>query len=278
MAGAIHLAVARRGWRTRPVRSESFGMLRLMRPLYLDDSGQATYLIVNSGGAYFGERYRMTVEVEPGASLLLSSQSATRIHRTPCEPAVQEATFTVGAGSRLEYVPDQVIAYRDARYQQDTTIVADAAAQAFVAEILTPGWDPAGTPFTYGQLQLRTTVREPSSGRLVYRDNVRLEPAALGDAISGIGHLEGATHLASVLVLGSHTAGDHADAVRRVAEEQGRGSVEVGVTTGSRHGVSWLVVRALGHSTDALRAVVLAINEHDRGLTQGQSRLDLRRY
>ena len=86
-AGTMNLSVGRSGDRSRPVRTESAGVLRLMKPLHLDDSGQVAYFVVNPGGAYFSEACRMDVEVLPGASLLLSSQGATRIYRTPRGPA-----------------------------------------------------------------------------------------------------------------------------------------------------------------------------------------------
>lgn len=275
IAGSLSLSVARRGERTRPVRTDSVGILRLMQPLYLDNSGQVTYFVINPGGAYFGETCRFEVDVQPGASLLFSSQGATRIYRTPGDPAVQQAAFRLGAGSRMEYVPDQTIAYRDADYRQATTITVAPDAQAFIGEIITPGWDPDGAPFTYASMRLRLDVLSDEGG-LVCTDNVRLTPAAIGPAIDGIGYLEGASHMGSVLVLGAHTQGSYVDAVRALAEESAL--PKVGVTTGTRHGISWLMVRALAPSTDALNAMILAINELDRSITTGQGRLNLRRY
>lgn len=274
-AGSLRLSVARRGDRTRPVRTDSAGVLRLMQPLYLDDSGQVTYIIVNPGGAYFGETYRIEVDVQPGANLLLSSQGATRIYRTPGDPAVQQAAFTLGADSRLEYVPDQTIAYRDADYRQSTTLTVAPGAQAFIGEIITPGWDPDGAQFTYAGMRLRLEVRSDGGG-LVCTDNVRLRPARIGPDINGIGYLEGASHMGSIMVLGDHTQGSYADTVREVATDSG--VPKVGVTTGSRHGVSWLTLRALAPSTDSLTALILAVNKLDRSLTTGQAQLDLRRY
>ncbi len=97
-AGSLRLVVARRGHRTRPTITESAGVLRLLQPLYLDESGQVTYIVVNPGGAYFGETYRLVVEAGPGAHLLLSSQGATRIYKTPVRPAVQEMTVSLAPG------------------------------------------------------------------------------------------------------------------------------------------------------------------------------------
>ena len=275
-AGEMFLSAGSAGGRTHPVRTESRGILRLMKPLYLDDSGQLTYIVVNPGGAYFGEACRMEVAVEPGASLLLASQGATRIYRTPNEPAVQEAVFTVGAGARLEYMPEQTIAYRDADYRQVTALVVAPDAQAFIGEIVTPGWDPDGLPFTYTAMRLRLDVRAVGGG-LVCSDNVRVVPGDLGEGIGGIGHMEGESHLGSVLVVGPHTASvEYVDAVRALVS--GSGLERAGVTTGARHGVSWLMVRALAGSTEALHDLVYAVNEFDRSVTTGQGRLHLRRY
>ncbi|WP_425310747.1 urease accessory protein UreD [Ammonicoccus fulvus] len=274
-AGTMNLSVGRAGGRSRPVRTESSGVLRLMKPLHLDDSGQVAYFVVNPGGAYFSEACRMDVEVLADANLLLSSQGATRIYRTPRGPAVQEAHFTVRSGGRLEYVPDQLIAYRDADYRQVTTITMAPDAQVFVEEIVTPGWDPDGTPFTYAGMLLRMEVHHVDGG-LVCADNVRIVPGDIGAAIDGIGYMEGASHMGNVLILGQHVGDAYVEAVREVVDTSGL--TTAGVTSGSRHGIPWVMVRALASSTDTLSAMVLAINEHDRAVTTGQGRLHLRRY
>ena len=275
-AGELTLVVGRHGYRTRPVTTDSRGVLQLKQPMYLDDTGQLTYLLMNPGGAYFGERYHYSVEVRPESSLLLSTQGATRIYRTPLEPAVQESSYTLSAGSRLEYVPDQTIAYRNATYRQWTQIVASPDAQGFFSDVVTPGWDPKGAKFTYSDLHLRLEVRSDSEPGTVCVDNVRIRPRSIGEAVHGVGYLEGHSHMGSVLVLGVHTRGDFRDGVQDVVD--GLHRTRAGITTGTRHGVSWLMIRALADSTDALNELVLATNEFDRSVTTGQSRLDLRRY
>lgn len=276
VAGDLELVVARTGRITSPVRTRHQGVLRLMRPLYLDDSGQLTYVIVNPGGAYFGERYRLTVDVGPSAHLLIASQGATRIHRTPQAPAQHSAAFILRSKCRLEYVPDQTIAYRNADYRQMTTVQAAPDAQGFFSEIVTPGWDPDGERFTYATMHLRVEVVTQSDGRPVCIDNMRLQPTEIGDAINGIGYLEGASHVGSVLLLGEHLTAAFVDCVQDTVDVLNL--AKVGVTAGTRHGVSWLLVRALADSTDQLRAMIASVNELDRSSTTGQGRLDLRRY
>lgn len=276
IAGHLKLTVARFGDVTRPVVTEHFGVMRLMQPLYLDDSGQLTYIIVNPGGAYFGEKYEHIVELAPHANLLLASQGATRIYKTPKHPAVQDLDFTVGEGARLEYVPDQTIAYRDADFRQYMKITASPESQVFVAEDVTPGWDPDDVQFTYAGMHLRIDVRSADDGGRVLTDNIRIQPGEIGSAINGIGYLEGESHMGSVLILGPHTIGDYADKVRDILDNAG--TKRAGVTSGSRHGVHWVMVRALAGSTDEVNKLILDVNEYDRSVTTGQKRLDLRRY
>lgn len=276
VAGSLSLGVARFGDVTRPVKTDSFGVMRLMQPLYLDDSGQVTYMIVNPGGAFFGETYRNEVDVAPGANLLLAAQGATRIYKTPKNPAIQGLEFTVGEGSRFEYIPEQTIAYRDADFRQYMKITATPSSQVFVAEDVTPGWDPDDVMFTYAGMHLRIDVRTADGDGRVCTDNIRIQPGQIGSAINGIGYLEGASHMGSILVLGEHATPDYVNHVREIfARDE---TLRAGVTRGERHGISWIMVRALAHSTDQLNKLILDVNEYDRSLTTGQKRLDLRRY
>lgn len=275
-AGELELRVGRRGGVTRPVTTSHRGVLRMMQPLYLDDSGQVAYMVMNPGGAYFGEQYRFNIETLPEASLLLTTQGATRIYKTPVEAAQQEMFFRLGACSRLEYLPDQTIAYRNAAFTQLTEIVTTTDAQGFFSDVVTPGWDPQGTRFTYTDLHLRLELREESTGGKVCVDNIRMRPHETGDMLTGVGYLEGGTHMATVLVTGSHVQGDYEQRVAEIVEQAPVG--RIGVTSGTRHEVSWLVVRAIGKSTDELRELILDVNEYDRSLTTGQARLDVRRY
>ena len=277
VAGSVGLTVGPQGRRSGPIKTRNFGVFRLLQPLYLDDSGQVLYIIVSYGGAYFSEKYEMEITALEGAHLLVSSQGATRIHRTKGRPSVQEMEFSLGKNSRVEYIPDRTIAYKDSAYLQDTTIYVSPGAQGFFGDIVTSGWDPQNKRFTYSDLHLRTAVRAEGSPGHVLIDNLRLRPSAISEVIGGIGYLEHFSHMGTVLVIGDHTDEEYADTVRDLTAQYP--SVRAGTTRGTRHGVSWLMVRALANSTKELNDMLLDVNELDRRVTgTGQGRLDLRRY
>ena len=47
-----------------------------------------------------------------------------------------------GVGTALEYVPDQLILYRDADFRQRTVVNMHPQASLFLSDIITPGWSP----------------------------------------------------------------------------------------------------------------------------------------
>ncbi len=269
--GELALTVRPRNGRSVAVQQFHRGALRVLRPIYLDTSGQVTYVIVNPGGAYLDrDRYRIDVAVEDGADLMLTTQSATKVYRTPEDRAVQQATIRLGQDSRLEYLPDQLIAYRGSRYRQDTRIQMEPTASLTMSEVVTPGWSPAGTPFRYDELHLRTLVT--MDGRPVALDNLVLTPGAAG--MSRVGLLEGHTHVGSLLVVSPR--------VDEAAVDMARGHVSTraghlvgGVTALS---VPGLVLRVLGGSTQEVDELIRAVVDELRARWFGQPAVDLRKY
>lgn len=56
--------------------------LKVMRPIYLNQSDIPTFYIVNVGGGYLdGDRYKMDFTVKDEAAVTLTSQGATKIYK-----------------------------------------------------------------------------------------------------------------------------------------------------------------------------------------------------
>ncbi len=91
--------------------------LKVIRPVYLNQSTIPTFYIVNVGGGYLdGDRYRMNVNVEDNAKVTLTSQGATKIYKTPSNHVEQYQTFNLKDNAYLEYVADPIIAYENAKF------------------------------------------------------------------------------------------------------------------------------------------------------------------
>ncbi|MFF2242726.1 urease accessory protein UreD [Arthrobacter sp. NPDC058130] len=275
--GELELVVTDRAGKSVASQQYHRGALKVLRPHYLDDSGQVCYVIVNPGGAYLGaDLYVIDVEVADGARLLLATQSATKIYRTPGSFAEQRMRLRLGEGARLELAPDQVIAYREASYRQNTHVTVRPSSSLIMAEIVTPGWSPDGASFRYEELRLRTEIRVETgeTAGLLALDNVLIRPP-LGD-VTGLAFMEGYSHLGSVVVVDPRVDQELADELHEVTAGY---VAHTGISlTASVRGTAGLVLRSLSNSTEELRRVAGAVTTLLRKRWYGQEPLDLRKY
>jgi urease accessory protein len=249
----------------------------VLRPHYLDDSGQVCYVVVNPGGAYLGaDLFLLDVEVQDGADLLLTTQSATKVYRTPGSFAEQRMTVRLGEGARLELMPDQLIAYREASYRQRTHITVRPSSSLVMAEVVTPGWSPDGAAFRYEEVRLRNEIRVegPGGTRLLALDNLLIRPPA-GD-VTGMGFMEGFSHVGSLLVVDPRVDQALADDLHALAlDHDARAGVSL---TRTVSGTTGLVLRALSNSTGELARLLNASANLLRTRWHGQEPLYLRKH
>ncbi|MFJ4262800.1 urease accessory protein UreD [Paenarthrobacter nicotinovorans] len=275
--GRLELGVSVRGGRSVASRQFHEGALRVLRPHYLDESGQVCYVMVNPGGAYLGaDLFLIEVEVEDGADLLLTTQSATKVYRTPGSFAEQRMSVRLGEGSRLELLPDQLIAYREASYRQNSHISLHPTSCFVMAEVITPGWSPDGAVFRYEEVRLRNEIRvEAENGaQLLALDNLLIRPP-LND-VSGLGFMEGFSHLGSLVVVDPRVDQGLADRLHELT----RGfDAYTGVSlTATIAGTTGLVLRSLSNSTEELNTLLGACTSFLRERWYGQAPLNLRKY
>jgi urease accessory protein len=275
--GTLELRVAVRGQRSVATHQYHEGALRVLRPHYLDDSGQVCFVVVNPGGAYLGaDLFLLDVEVGEGADLLLTTQSATKIYRTPGSFAEQRMTLRLGEGARLELMPDQLIAYREASYRQNTHIILRPSSSLVMAEVITPGWSPDGASFRYEELRLRNeiVVETGDGGHLLALDNLLIRPPA-GD-VTGLGFMEGFSHLGSLVVVDARVDQALADELHALTKHN---NAHTGVSlTRTVAGTTGLVLRSLSNSTEELNRLLGACTTLLRKRWHGQAPLNLRKY
>lgn len=168
--------------------------LKVIRPVYLNDSTIPTFYIVNVGGGYLdGDRYKMNINVEQNAAVTLTSQGATKIYKTPHDRVEQYQTFNIQHDAYMEYVGDPIIAYENAEFYQHNTFNIDASGAMFYTDILTPGYSSEDKHFTYTSMHLVNEIYVDDE--LVTYDNLLMHPEK--QDITNIGYMEHYTHLGS---------------------------------------------------------------------------------
>lgn len=289
LTGALWLEVERRGGRDVVTRQRHEGALRLLRPLYLDSCGQPCLTVVNPGGGYVGgDRYQLTVAVGPGASALVTTQSATKVYRTPGRQVVQEQGFTVVRGGTLEVLPDPLIAYQDADYLQRTEVVVHPGARVVLTDVVTPGWAPDGSLYRWSSILLRTALIRPQ-GAPIAIDTLRLVPSD-DDAVADHGFGSGRTHLGTLLAVAPEITLEVIEVVHDLLTEREMSAtgLRTGVTglaeprgVGSADGDSspaGLAVRVMGPGTSAIEDLLLDVHAVLRSCWGAQTRLNVRKY
>ncbi|WP_159609222.1 urease accessory protein UreD [Glutamicibacter sp. JC586] len=273
--GELLLHVERRAGKDLATKQFHQGALRVLRPHYLDNTAQVCYTIVNPGGGYLGaDRYRVDISVGASASLLLTTQSATKIYRTPQGRAQSQMHVSLAEGAVLEYIPDQLIAYQNASYRQETIVHMHRSSSLVMFEVITPGWSPEGDLFRYENIRLRTEVHV--DGKLAVLDNLSVEPGR--QDISSQLYFQEFTHVGMLLAVDSRIDTSMVESLRDIAYDvaaQQAEAVHVGISATAAAGLS---VRTLGTSTESATAVLMSVVNELRERLHGQEPVQLRKY
>lgn len=271
LTGYLQLEVEKKREKTIAEDMYFYGAFKLMSPFYLQNDAQACFYIMNPGGGYVdGDRYRMDIDLSKEAELLLTTQSATKIYRTPKEPVLQEINITLKEGSLLEYIPDPIIGYKNSRYKQRTKVNMEKGTCFIATDIITSGWDPEGTLFSFDLLDLKTEVYLDE--RLAVLDHVRIEPSS--QDVKDIGFFEGHSHLGTMLVIGEKADSEFLLKLNEMLETH---------DLKCRYGLSMLSVqgftlRVLGSSTQEIERVFNFCHEVIRKEWFNKSPVFLRKY
>jgi urease accessory protein len=140
------------------------------------DQGRLIQTIVNPTAGFFdGDRLESEIHVAPGAKLVLSTPSASRVYRTRSgAAAVSCQKFHVEENASLEWIPEPFIPHAGARYVQRTTIDLHPAASLLFFDWIAPGRVAMGEVFAYQYLRWELDLT--LGGRLIARERYDLRP------------------------------------------------------------------------------------------------------
>ncbi|MDG0854538.1 urease accessory protein UreD [Roseateles puraquae] len=148
----LALSATRDGEATR-VHARHDGPLRLLKTLYPEGRGVAHAVLVHPpGGLVGGDRLDIDIDVQPGAHLLVTTPAATRFYRSTAGAATQAVQARVATGARLEWLPQETLAYPACDARNEVRLTLAEGASLFATEVLGLGLPAAGEPFDRGRL------------------------------------------------------------------------------------------------------------------------------
>ncbi len=172
-----------------------------------------------SGGVTGGDRFRTEIVAEDCACVTVTTQTAERAYRAqPGHVGRVDTTLRIGAGSRINWVPQETILFDGCAFVRRLTVELGEGSSALVVEPVVFGRSAMGESVTSALFDDRIEIR--CGGQMVFLDRTRLDgDIAASLAKSGVanGAVAGAillfagasaeAHLARVRDLLPETAG-----------------------------------------------------------------------
>jgi len=235
--------------------------LQIQRALYLENSLPEMaylYVISPSGGILQGDRYRTDILLKNKAVSHITTQGATRIYSMNSNSASQMLNITVDEDCYLEYIPDQIIPYKNSRYYQKVNLNVHNNSTLVYSEILTPGRVAMGESFEYDICYLRTHCRNQDK-KIRFLENTKIEPKK--QRLKDFGILGEYQIVGTVYIL---TRKENVIELENTINENIRNTDAVSVGTSILPDESGIVIRILANKTDNIFNLIFNILEISR--------------
>ncbi len=243
----LDLALAQPRSRTVLTRCQHQGPLRVQRLFYPEGALAHLYILHPPGGVVGGDQLQVNLDVADGAQVLCTTPGSGKFYLSAGQWAQLEQTLRIGAGSSLEWLPQENILFAGARLRARTRIDVEEGGVFIGWEITCLGRPSSSERFEHGVLDARLTLYYEGALRLVESQRV------LGtDALEAAAGLRGYPLLATLLAFPCD------DATLGLVREQ---LVKHGASplSGATLMDGLLVVRILGDNSERIKHQLTAI-------------------
>jgi len=201
--GFLKLTLESDSQRNKTIITEQLSRVPLyvQKALYYDEtipSMAHVFVLSPSGGVLQGDRYRTDIELKNGAISHITTQGATRMYKMNSNYATQMINLNVGKNCYLEFLPEQLIPYKNSRYYQRATFNVDDSATLVYSETIVPGRVAMGELFDYDVCCLKTLCYDDKQ-EMKFHDNCILEPKK--QTMNGLGIFGNKTAYSMVYVV-----------------------------------------------------------------------------
>jgi urease accessory protein UreH len=135
--------------------------------------GEQLILMHSTAGVFGGDDLEASIHVESGARVVITQQSATKIHPSISgSAAVQRTRITVDDGAELQIYFEPLIPFAGSRLRQSTAIDVAPGGRLFYWEGFMTGRVGRGESWEFDELATETSLS--SKDQLLYLDRFRL--------------------------------------------------------------------------------------------------------
>jgi urease accessory protein len=178
--GILRLKFEKDSFSGNTIIKEQYSRVPLLaqRAMYLEESLPAmayVYIVSPSGGILQGDRYQIEIKLGNNTLAHVTTQGATRIYKMEKNYASQTIAIEVKEGGYFEYMPDQIIPFRNSRFFQEVILNVHDSATMIYSEVIVPGRVASGEAFEYDICYIKT-IGKNHLGKTRFIDKVKLEP------------------------------------------------------------------------------------------------------
>lgn len=145
---------------------------------YWDGTALQVRIVNPTAGILEGDQLELDAAVDSGASLVLTTPSATRAFTMQAGSAGCRQHFSVAADGWLECAPEPLFPHAGCDYRQSTRLDIDPAGAAYFVDCLAPGRAGRGELWAWRRLQL--TLEVAIGGKVRLRERLDASGPELG--------------------------------------------------------------------------------------------------
>jgi urease accessory protein len=243
--GRVSFAAAALDGRTRPMRIEESGSMRIRLPKG-EGAGLDAVLVNTAGGIACGDQFAVEIEARAGASVTVATPAAEKVYRSDGPVSTLSVNLTAGARARIDWLPQETILFDSARLDRQLEAAIAEDARLTLLEAVVFGREARAERITEGLFIDRWRIRRGS--RLVYADTLRLD-GPIADLLQKPSVGNGARALATLI----HVAPDAEARLDSVREQLPSGH---GCDAAASAWNGLLAVRFCALTIEALRAAI----------------------
>ncbi|MCP5200100.1 MAG: urease accessory protein UreD [Gammaproteobacteria bacterium] len=182
----LALAFAPVAGRTVIARRAQHGPLTVQKAFYPEGAPAHVYLLHPPGGLVGGDTLDIALDAAPGSHALVTTPASGKVYRSAGPRAHQDLRIAVADEARLEWLPQDTIAFDGSDYAQRTTIELGTTARLVAREMIALGRPAHGDRYGRGRLDQALVIRR--DGRTLLEERLRLAaPSQLLTAPWGLG-------------------------------------------------------------------------------------------
>jgi len=242
--------------------------LFIQRTLYPEESlpdMAYLYVISPSGGILQGDRYKIDISLKNKAISHMTTQGATRIYSMNSNYSSQIINITIEEDCYFEYIPEQIIPYKNSRYYQKVNLNVHDNSTLIYSEVLTPGRVAMNESFEYDICYLRMHCTNQDN-KIRFLENTKIVPKK--QTVKDFGILGEYDTVGTVYIL---TRKENVIELENIINQAIKNPDKVSIGTSITPDESGIIIRILGNKTEDIFDVIFKILEISRKNILGAS-------